>query len=124
MIINADTVEYGIDDDQIMFVWFGNTQIKPLEYFKIELAEEFDEQDVESGMDTYYIELNDQIYSTYAGIEEVSVSEGKINFKLDKTGFESLKQNSLEIGLHLNSKEYDGLKSLLKQIFKKIYNSN
>ena len=59
MIINADTVEYGIDDDQIMFVWFGNTQIKPLEYFKIELAEEFDKQDVESGMDTYYIELND-----------------------------------------------------------------
>jgi len=47
-------------------------------YFQIQEAFKYDEQDVKLGMDKYYIEINDQKYGYYGGIEKIRLDKLKL----------------------------------------------
>ena len=50
-------------------------------YFMIQdVINEYDEQDIKLGMNTYYIEKNDQLFSTYDGVLKIQWGSDKIIF--------------------------------------------
>ncbi len=52
-------------------------------YFQAQDAYKYTDQDVQLGLDNYYIELNDQRYSSYGGIMLIQLYDGKIIFNLE-----------------------------------------
>ena len=60
---------------------------------------EYDEQDIRLGMNTYYLEINDQLFSTYGGIKRIKMNTTRIIFLLDSRGIEKLKEQEIVIDI-------------------------
>lgn len=83
----------------------------------IQYTDECEEQDVQLSMDTYYIERDNQGYSTYGGIDKISLRPSQISIDLDKLGQKQLAVSSITIGLALTAEKYTHLIQQLKKIF-------
>lgn len=79
--------------------------------------DEYDEQDVSLGMNTYHIERDDQSYGGYGGVKQVRLSRKLIEIDLDETGKENLDCDSVRINFETDDETYTLLKEKLKQIF-------
>ncbi len=66
-------------------------------YFQIQDAYEYDTQDVQLGMDTYYIEINDQSHGCYGGISKIKLKDCSIEIELNDKGNEKLKSGKIKI---------------------------
>ena len=71
------------DEDSVSLVGFADREIGTTHYFILERAHEFDTQDRDLGMDTYYIERDDQSFSCYGGIVSYAQHPDRIRFELD-----------------------------------------
>lgn len=78
---------------------------------------DYDEQDVNSGMDTYHIERDDQSYGGYGGVKQINLLRKLIEVDLDKTGKENLDCDAVRIDFQIDDETYALLKEKLKQIF-------
>jgi len=76
----------------------------------------YDEQDIQLGMDTYYIEMNDQLFSTYGGILGIRMRTKRIGFTLDAIGRKELKDQEIIIDYTLDEEKYIKLKDALSQL--------
>jgi len=65
-------------------------------YFMIQYSED-DSQDRQLGIDTYYIEKNDQSMGGYGGIIELRLDKNRIQIDLSQKGTEHLKEINIEI---------------------------
>ena len=102
-------------EDGILIIGF----LEELEqkYFMIQDAlGEYGEQDIELDMDTYYIEINDQLFSTYGGINKIKMSAQRLVFTLNNRGLESLKEDEITIDFTLSREKYLELKKELNQL--------
>lgn len=61
----AHDIIYQMSDDNSFMIGFADDGTDPTEYVIAEKAFEFDKQDIELGMDTYYFEYADQSNSGY-----------------------------------------------------------
>ena len=77
----------------LIIVWFANIvdqhhkrrrRMNQHEYLMIQDSLNYDEQDVELGMDTYYLEVNDQSKGGYGGIDRIELDRGKLKIGLNK----------------------------------------
>jgi hypothetical protein len=62
------------DEETYLLIGFADHEFDTRAYIMLQQAYEFDEQDRTLGMDTVYIERDDQSQSTYGGIEQVMLT--------------------------------------------------
>ena len=81
---------------------------------------EYTPQDEKLGIDTYYIERNDQNNSCYGGIEKIELEDGGLIIHLSPKAIQYLKASTLEITWEPDETSYQELIKnfdiLLKQI--------
>jgi hypothetical protein len=114
---NAVWAEY--NENEILIIGFADLQEdgEANHYFIIQFTDECEQQDVQLSINTYYIERDSQGYSTYGGIEKISLRPSQIRIDLDKLGQKHLAVSSIIIGLALTAEEYTHLIQQLKKIF-------
>lgn len=78
----ANDIIYQISDENSFLIGFADDSNDPNEYIIAEKAFEFDEQDIELGMDTYYFEYADQSNSGYGLCDKVILRRNEICFVL------------------------------------------
>ena len=97
---------------------FTNDQFEPTEYFMLQRAFEFDEQDIELGMNIYHFEISDQGCSSYGGIERFELRRDVAHIKFEsQTAIKINIETSLEIHFKLEQHKWDELKIFLENIF-------
>lgn len=78
----ANDIIYEISDENSFVIGFADNKNKPDKYVIVERALEFDKQDIELGMDTYYFEYSDQSNSGYGLCNKVILRKNEIHFLL------------------------------------------
>jgi len=119
MKFKAKEVFTDYDENNVLIIGFSgvtNELGEPI-YFMIQDSEEYDMQDKQLGIDTYYIEKNDQSIGGYGGIKELTLDMNRIRIDLDKKGIENLKETKIEIEFDYDVNVYNKLKKRLNQIF-------
>jgi len=115
---HASDVEFE-DEDDVFYVNFINNNGDKIEYIMLQNPREYLEQDVSLGMDKIYIERNDQIFSSYGGIESVNIHRGSIKIALADEAAKKLGNiDEIEIDFDISDEQFQGLISMLRNIFK------
>ena len=76
----ANEIVYEVTEYNSYLVGFADDKNEPKEYVIVERALEFDEQDINLGMDSYYFEYSDQSNSGYGLCDKVILRQNEIVF--------------------------------------------
>ena len=79
-----------IKDEFGWVVGLADREFGTRRYLQFQRADVSDVRDQALGMDTYYVEKDDQSNSCYGGIESIVLSANSIQMKLDNTASQSL----------------------------------
>ncbi len=79
------------DDGETMTAGLADRQFAPSRYITFQRARNPTQQDVQLGMDGVYIEVNDQIHSSYGVVERVQLSAAKLDVILDENAAKTMK---------------------------------
>jgi hypothetical protein len=79
--------------------------------------DEYDEQDIRLGMNTYHIERDDQSYGEYGGVERILLHRSLIEVELDERGKKNLQCDRIEIDFQTDDENYRLLTEKLGFIF-------
>jgi Immunity protein 10 len=116
MIVHFETDSVFIEETDLDVLIVGF--YKEDNYLMIQQSlDEYDEQDIRLGMNTYHIERDDQSFGGYGGVEKINLSRNAIEVKLDKTGRENLQCDGVEIDFETDDENYEILTEKLKYIF-------
>lgn len=121
MDFKADNLFADYDENDILIIAFSGKIKNEDAYLIIQDAyDRNDEQEIELGMNTFYIEINDQSTSGYGGIKEIKLYKNLLSINLDKTGMANLnlENNKIEIELELDENKFENLTEKLALIFK------
>lgn len=88
-LFHASCVAAG-DGEFSKIVGFADQQFDTKRYLQFQLSRTSDAQDQALGLDTYYVEKDDQSNSCYGGIESIDLYANKITLKLDEVGSQCL----------------------------------
>ena len=69
---------------------FADDRVTPSAYLLLQNAFAYDPSDRESGMDSHYVELNDQSQSVYGGVARAILWRDRLLLEWTQTGKESL----------------------------------
>lgn len=119
MKFKAKEIFADFDENEILIIMFSgdsNDQGETV-YFMIQNSKEYDDQDEQLNMETYYIEKNDQSMGGYGGIKELRLDKNRIQIEFDNKGIENLIEKKIEIEFECNDNEYDNLRKKLNQVF-------
>ena len=109
----TDTVEIKETELDVLIVGFYTKAY----YLMIQQSlDEYDEQDVRLGMNTYHIERDDQSYSGYGGVERVNLHRNLLEVELNEPG-KGLLCDSVKIDFQTDSENHRLLTEKLKYIF-------
>jgi hypothetical protein len=82
-VFTADKITYETNvEDNYDLIGFSDNGNSPKNYLIIQKALSFDDQDIEMGMDTYYLEFSHQRYSGYGVCQHVLLFNDYIVFKI------------------------------------------
>jgi Immunity protein 10 len=116
MIVHFETDSVFIEETDLDVLIVGF--YKEDNYLMIQQSlDEYDEQDIRLGMNTYHIERDDQSFGGYGGVEKINLSRNAIEVKLDKTGRENLQCDGVEIDFETDDENHEILTEKLKYIF-------
>ena len=79
-----------VDDEYSRIVGFADQQFDTKRYLQFQRSLEGDAQGRALGLDTYYVEKDDQSNSCYGGIESIDLRANAITLKLDDVGSKRL----------------------------------
>ena len=111
MKFEAFEVSADYDEYDNLIIYFGADS----HYLMIQYTDDPDEQDIKSGMDTYYIERDDQGYSGYGGIKSWEITNNSLHIHLDEKGTNHLKTDNIQITFSLERKKFDDLRTKLEK---------
>ena len=98
---------------------FADHERQPQRYLQIQRSHADRPEDGESGMNTYYVEKDDQANSLYGGIEKVILREGSIDFTFNRSGCERLGlQTEARITFESDLAGFKALKDGLNAVFR------
>ncbi len=96
MNLIADTFAFREPNgEETSYIGFQNASTK--EHCLILFSYNYDEQDIRLGMDCHYVEVNDQAYSLYGGIENVTVNKDILAIHLNEKGSKRLETTTIHI---------------------------
>lgn len=104
------------DDDGTVLMLVLNSDDEE-HYFSVQLTQESDEQDIRAGMNTYYIERDDQSFGGYGGLKEILLSRRELKAVLNETGKKNLKMDTVTVSLNISDNSFFELKNMLERIF-------
>lgn len=79
--------------------------------------DEYDEQDIRLGMNTYHIERDNQSYGEYGGVERILLERNLIEIELDERGKKNLQCDRIKIDFQTDDENYRLLTEKLGFIF-------
>lgn len=105
-------------EDGYWQVAFADDAMNPTTYLICQNAFDYDEEDRRNGMDSHYVELNDQSQSAYGGVDHVVLWRDRVFFKFEP-GVADLFDlpEGLGLAFRLTDDEYADLASLSMKIF-------
>jgi Immunity protein 10 len=113
LYFRAEAVENEVLDNEILVVGFYTEE----NYLMIQFTEEFDEQNIKLGMNTYHIERDDQSYGNYGGVEKVFLKRDQIHFTLTAKGKKNMQCEEVLIDFKIGEVEWVDLKASFLKIF-------
>ena len=116
MKISTNQIFCGLDENNVFIIGFFNSETN--DYFMIQDCLNYDEQDIQLGMNSYYIELNDQSNGGYGGIKNFELTRRNLKIDLDELGIKHLKHNSILISFDCTHEEYKSLGESLEKVLK------
>lgn len=118
-IANKVTCEINKEEDYYL-LGFSDNGDEPDQYVVLQRAINFDEQDVELGMNTYYFEYSNQSNSGYGICKKIVIEKGYVFFELKENTLVDIK--SIEITFEQNALMTDWID--FKSVFDKIFSDN
>ncbi|MGB4774290.1 MAG: Imm10 family immunity protein [Daejeonella sp.] len=76
------------------------------------------QHDPVNGADSHYIELDDQSFGTYNGVDEITLFNNKIYVKLNQEGKKALKCDEITVNFDLSNEKAEELRDSLSRFFK------
>lgn len=114
LVFETDTVEIEENDLNVLIVGFFTEE----NYLMIQQSlDEYDEQDIKLGMNTYHIERDDQSYGGYGGVKQITLQRNQINVELNEIGQKNLDCEQVEIEFQTDDANYQLLTEKLSYIF-------
>lgn len=113
---HADFIAFE-DAEDYWLVAFADQERHVKQYLMFQRAHEFDEQDRATGMDSYYVERDDQAYSGYGGVARVDLHPDRIVVRLDDTGERHLDARSVTVTFARDGRRFGKLRRRLDKIF-------
>lgn len=97
---------------------FADDAHRPTTYLICQNAFEYDEEDRRAGMDSHYVELNDQSQSAYGGIECVVLWRDRVFFGFVPEVADMFDlPDGLGLAFRLTDSQYANLEDLARKIF-------
>ncbi len=113
----AQSVTWQLEED-FWLLGFADSQYETTKYFMLQRAFEFDEADVELGLNNYYFEINEQGWSGYGGIARFEVWSNRVRITFEPQKVLALGiESTLEIHFKLESDQCNAFKTFLENIF-------
>lgn len=107
-----------IEDEVGWVVGLADRQLDTRRYLQFQRGHVSDAQDQALGLDSYYVERDDQSNSCYGGIESIDLGADTIKLKLDDTGSKSLKlDKNVLITFDADQQTLDRFRSGLVAVF-------
>jgi hypothetical protein len=114
----ANTVVVDDSNEGFILVGFADQQDgQYCEMLHFQRAYEFDEQDVALGMNSVYVERNDQSQGGYGGVERVELHSDRVRVLVGGRVAEWMGDSEFEIGLSLSPAELERLREGLRVVF-------
>jgi hypothetical protein len=116
MILHFETESVMIEttDLDVLVVGFYTDE----NYLMIQQSlDEYDEQDIRLGMNTYHIERDDQSYGGYGGVERIKLQSDSIEVELNETGRKNLQCDGVQIDFQTDAENFELLTEKLGYIF-------
>ncbi|RBP26417.1 immunity protein 10 of polymorphic toxin system [Oceanihabitans sediminis] len=120
MELKAEKIFADYDENGLLIIGFSGKLSNEDFYLIIQDASDReDEQEIELGMDTFHIEVNDQSRGGYGGITELELWKNTLHLKLNEVGKKNLKTDSeiIDIRMKLSEPEFVNLSEKLNIIF-------
>ncbi len=106
------------EEDAYWQIGFTDDAQNPATYLLVQNAFEFTDEERANGMDSHYVELNDQSLSNYGGIESVVLLRDRIYFEFTpETGELFELQGGLGLQFELSDADFDSFKIIAEHIF-------
>ncbi|MFD0727099.1 Imm10 family immunity protein [Lysobacter brunescens] len=105
-------------EDGYWQIAFADDADRPTTYLICQNAFEYDEEDRRAGMDSNYVELNDQSQSAYGGVKRVVLWRDRVFFEFvpDVADMFDL-PDGLGLAFRVTDNEYANLEDLARKIF-------
>ena len=103
-------------DDSFLLVGFGSAE----ESLHIQRAYEFDEQDVELGMDNVYLERGSQAYAAYGGVTAVHLTRTQLQVLLNEGAAAKLAGAGFRISFNVAEIEFSRLRQSVITAFENL----
>ncbi len=114
----ANTVVVDDADEEFILVGFADEQDGQYrEALHFQRSYEFDEQDVELGMDEVYVERGIQAGAAYGGIIKVELHLDRVLVVTNGATAEKLRDGEFEIVFSVPPREFDDLRAGLRKVF-------
>lgn len=106
------------DMDDYWLVGFADDEAEPPHYLQLQRGFKDSDQDIRLGMNTYYIEIDDQGSSCYGGIERFELRRDQALIKFSSQGKAKLNGiESAEITFKAGNEKFNQLRDRLSKIF-------
>ncbi|MCW1884097.1 Imm10 family immunity protein [Luteolibacter flavescens] len=106
------------DMGEFLVVGLADHKFETVDYLTFQRSHEFDQQDIEQGMDAVHVERNDQGHSGYAGIRGVHLFPDRLHIHFDESGMEFMDGlASTEVLFDFSGESFETLRAGLEQCF-------
>lgn len=106
------------DNDQSCLVGFADQEFDTRQYLQLQRSHTNDSQDRSLGLDTYYVERDDQSNSCYGGVERIELYADMIRLRFSAKGLRSLDlREAIRITFDVDEETLNALRSKLTIIF-------
>jgi hypothetical protein len=108
-------------DEEFIVVGFADEQGGQCrEALHFQRAYEFDEQDVELGMNDVYVERGIQAGAAYGGVIKVELHRDRVLVVVNRATAEKLGDCEFEILFSVSAKEFEDLRAGLRRVFEEL----
>lgn len=116
MQFQATDVFADYDEFQTLIIGFYAESDCP-DYFMIQHSDHYTDADKKLGMNTFYIEKNDQSMGCYGGITQIVLDRSKIRIDLNEKSAERLGELNIEISFNCADDQFLKLESKILHVF-------
>lgn len=105
------------EEEDFWLLGFADREIGTESYLMLQRSFEFSDDDVACGMDTYYLEINDQGQSMYGGLTQVTLSPSRAEFVFEEAAAEFFGiDNPLVLRFDSSPEEWRRIRETARQV--------